>query len=375
MRFHIFVVQDAFLNKARMSYAVSLFWILFHMSVSAGDTGSHSRTESLKQDASPVRDESQPGAGTYDKWKHLHLGEYDVLPQNRGLAARHYPASNENRIDLFREYIKNIGGGYVGVGTDQNFTFIAWARSEYAYLMDFDPVVVGINRIHLHFIEISPDYPAFRNLWIGKDKKASLKIIQDHFRKDPDYKTIIKAYHVATGQWSPVRSRLKMLENLVRTHQLNTFVNQPEDYEYIRTLVKQGRIRAVPGDLRGAKTFMSINSAARNLEVPIRVLYLSNAEDYFKSYSGEFRKNILDMPVDETGLLIRTRSVGARKMGFPEGELIPDKPYHYNIQPLRNMQEWMRNDSTRRITMILNRRTVVVRGLSVVDCPPAGCRD
>jgi len=319
-----------------------------------------------------VNNDAKIHADITNKWTSLKPFEFDTLPQKRGLTAPHYPSSNENRIDLFYDSIKNLGGGYVGVGTDQNFTFIAWARSEYAYLMDFDPVVVAINRIHLHFIDISPDYTSFRNLWIRKDKRASLKIIRDHFQKDPDYTTILKAYYIATGtrSWSPVPERLRTLERLTRTYPLKTFVNQPADYEYIRTLVKQGRIRAVPGNLNGIKTFTGINNAARDLGVPIRILYTSNAEDYFRSYSKEFRMNISDMPVDETGLLIRTCSVGARRMGFPEGELIPAKPYHYNIQPLQNMQEWMKTISIRRVTDILKKRTAVSRGLSMVKSLP-----
>jgi hypothetical protein len=320
----------------------------------------------------PVNADVKITADITDKWASLLPLEFDILPKNRGLTAPHYPSSNENRIDLFYDSIKNLGGGYVGVGTDQNFTFIAWARSEYAYLMDFDPVVVGINRIHLHFIDISPDYKTFRNLWIPKDKRTSLKIIRDRFQKDPDYTTILKAYYIATGTrtWSPVPERLRTLERLTRRHTLKTFVDQPADYDYIRTLVKQGRIRAVPGNLNGTKTLMSINDAVRSLGVPIRVLYTSNAEDYFRSYTKEFRQNICDIPVDEKGILIRTCSVRAKYMGFPEGELIPAKPYHYNVQPLKNMQEWMKIDSIRRVTDLLSKRTSVSRGLSMLKALP-----
>lgn len=387
---------------SRLLSVVFIIWISFDFSAPAGEMGSPDRSGPLERqdshDRASGRDVPEiPGgsesiertkktestestekierADLSEKWNGLKLREYDVLPKNRGLSAPHYPASNENRIDLFYEHIKNLGGGYVGVGTDQNFTFIAWARSEYAYLMDFDPVVVCINRIHLHFIDVSPDYPAFRKLWIPKDTSAPLKLIQSHFRNDPDYRKILEAYHIATGQWAPVPWRLRTLEALTSKHSLETFVNRKDDYDYIRALVKKGRIHAVPGNLNGLKTFMNINRAARNLNIPIRVLYTSNAEDYFKSYSKEFRRNILDMPVDDKGLVVRTCSVGAKKMGFPEGELIPEKPYHYNIQPLKNMQGWMLLDSVQRVMTILGERTALKRGISVVDRLPADRKD
>jgi hypothetical protein len=62
-------------------------------------------------------------------------------------------------------------------------------------------------------------------------------------------------------------------------------------------------------------------------------------------------------------------------MGFPEGELIPETPYHYNIQPLKNMQGWMLLDSVKRVMTILGERTALKRGISVVDRLPADRKD
>ena len=55
--------------------------------------------------------------------------EFDTLPENRGLHRKHYPISNEARIDLYMDQIRDVGGGLVGVGTDQNLCFVAWAKS------------------------------------------------------------------------------------------------------------------------------------------------------------------------------------------------------------------------------------------------------
>ena len=55
----------------------------------------------------------------------FQLSKFDTLPEDTNLHADHYPASNERRIDLFRSHLNGLGGGYVGVGTDQNLTFVA----------------------------------------------------------------------------------------------------------------------------------------------------------------------------------------------------------------------------------------------------------
>ena len=45
---------------------------------------------------------------------------------------------NEDHLDLFRPAVKDKGGLYIGVGTDQNYLLGAWARAEALVLMDFD---------------------------------------------------------------------------------------------------------------------------------------------------------------------------------------------------------------------------------------------
>ena len=304
-------------------------------------------------------------------WNPLELSAVDRLPEKRGLTALHYASSNENRIDLFRKHIENLGGGYVGVGTDQNLTLIAWARSEYAYLMDFDPVVVGVNRIHLFFLEIAPDPETFRALWMTRRATAT-KLVRERFKDDPDYRTIMKAWDVATTTWKPVPSRFRRLRKLERRFGLKHFLNDERDFLYLKNLVAADRIIAVPGDLRGDTTLRGISRVARGLDVPVRVLYVSNAEDYFKEFGRGYRANILDLPVDRRSLIVRTCSIKGKALGAPVGELIPKKPFHYNIQPLLNMQEWMYRGISGGIFALLSRhRTMIGKGISVVQRRPA----
>ena len=60
---------------------------------------------------------------------------------------RHYVTSNEGHLDLFYPTLKNLGGGYAGVGTDQAYLFIGWQRPTLAWLTDYDPVVGSVHHI------------------------------------------------------------------------------------------------------------------------------------------------------------------------------------------------------------------------------------
>src|SRR5688500_16308575 len=62
-----------------------------------------------------------------------------------------YVHTSEGYLHVFRPYIEPLGGAYVGIGSDQGLTLAAWARSERAWLMDYDPPVVHMNRIERAF--------------------------------------------------------------------------------------------------------------------------------------------------------------------------------------------------------------------------------
>jgi len=293
----------------------------------------------------------------------------DDAPETRGLRVEHYPASNERRIDLFAPRVANLGGIYIGVGTDQNLTFIAWAKSRYAYLMDFDPVVVGVNKIHLYFISISPTYEEYRNLWSPRNRVTSLELVKTHFADDPDLPILLESWKIAHRPHSGVPERLRELNYMTWKFKFRSFHNVKEDYDYIRTMIAEKRIIAVMGDLTADRSMRSIAEAARSLDLPVRLLYMSNAEEYFR-YPEEFRKNILALPTDEKGLIIRTATSGAKKLGYPDGEKYEEIPFHYNIQTIENMKKWMGFRHYLSVLALLYSRTDIMKGFSKLEKTP-----
>ncbi|MCB1327620.1 MAG: hypothetical protein H7A21_08170 [Spirochaetales bacterium] len=307
---------------------------------------------------------------------HFRVQEVDPTPEVRGLRNDHYPASNEMRIDLFRPYVENLGGAYMGVGTDQNLTFIAWARSDYAWLIDFDPVAVYVNRIHLFFISVSPTYQDFRALWDRGNRTRSWQLLEATFGASEDFNRYREAWQVAHRGSSDVPERLNDLDRMARNFGLRTFSNDPADYEYLRWMILNDRIQAIPGDLKGQTSILNISRAARAMFLPIRLVYFSNAEEYMR-YPDALKQNIRLLPVDERSLAIRTCSVGARGfLGFPEGEKFPSDPLHYNLQPLAALQEWMRVPGPFQVVEMLVGHRRLQPGLSIqenlppVELPP-----
>lgn len=298
----------------------------------------------------------------------------DEIKQKAKLFADHYPSSNERRIDLFRSHLEGIGGAYVGVGTDQNFTFIAWARSPVAYLMDFDSVIVYVNRLHFLFLRESTDYATFKKYWSRANRRETAELIRQRLGNAPDYEQYLQAYEVAMRGFSGVPDRLQELEWMTAHFGFRSFHNDDGDYQFIRQMVLDGRIQAVLGDMNGETTFREISKSAERLNIPIRLVYLSNAEEYFR-YPQSFRLTIQNLYTDDKGMIIRTVTSGAKEFGYPEGEkFVETHPFHYNLQNIKKMAVWMR-DAPHPLWVydMLKKRTDLQRGFSILHQDPYEC--
>jgi hypothetical protein len=104
-----------------------------------------------------------------------------------------------------------------------------------------------------------------------------------------------------------------------------TWLGDPAAYSYIRAMVQGGRVMAVQGDLNGTVALRSIGDTARALGLPVRVVYTSNAEGFFR-YTQAFKDNLSSLPHDEKTVVLRTYKRG---MYAPEGDL-----WHYNLHKM-----------------------------------------
>ena len=104
------------------------------------------------------------------------------------------------------------------------------------------------------------------------------------------------------------------------------------------------RTVVLPGSRKGALVVMAagIADAARRMGVPVRIIYFSNAEEYFKAYTPAFRNNVTALPADEKSLVLRTVSVQKRLYPWsPDSEHSTDRGFHYNIMGAKLFQDGM----------------------------------
>lgn len=242
----------------------------------------------------------------------------DEKPYNVRL---HFLKSNERRHDLFFSSLRGLGGGYLGVGADQNYTLAAIARAELVWLVDIDGDVVQWHKIYAALIPIAATPAELLTLLGG--------------RRDAEVKSAL------TARWGDegaklfptfLRYRGYLLAHLGGERQVMlrgrpvTWVSDPALYQHVRGLMQARRVIPRVGDLHGEATLLGIAQAARQAGTTLRTVYLSNAEQWFR-YSPQFQRNMLALPHEPRTLVLRTLARG--ELPTPDGDR-----WHFSVQTL-----------------------------------------
>jgi len=249
--------------------------------------------------------------------------------------------TNEDRLEIYEPHIRGIGGGYFGVGSIQNFTLAAWARSEYIWLMDFTRIVVAANKIHIAFLKRLKTPDEHKLMW---NKKKSVveadKIIDEEFKGSDELAFIKESYRKASPY---LQITFGFIEKLSKKRPYTYWLNNQEQYDYLKKLALENRIRALRGNLNGDVTVNGIADAAKKMGVPIRILYYSNAEEYFRGYKEPFKKSFSAIPVDEKSFVVRTISFNKGKFRWAaDSDLSTDRGFHYSLHPAQHFQEQLK---------------------------------
>ena len=294
-------------------------------------------------DADRVPVPSEPAALTEEEKTILFSSPEDEPPPMR-VDERHYLHSNENAHELFFPYLGRHGGGYIGVGADQNFTLIAEGRPQLAWIIDYDRVVILLHRIHRAFILESPAPEGFLGLWDPKNEQEALAAIRKHEKGNPSLGEIEALYTKSRGK---LHAYFQIIIRKKKGERPVTWLSDPQAYAFIRDMHRLSRIRAMVGNLLGDKAMKGIGAAARELGVTIRALYLTNVEEFIH-YDKNFIEGIESLPFDPDSVILRTVCAD---QGFEKG----DYKWHYNIQAVESFKKFLPT-GIEKIQKILGRR-------------------
>jgi len=288
-------------------------------------------------EAEPAPEQAPPEDGlprlTEDQRATLLAGEEDPPFE----VEIHYIQSNETRHDLYFPYIEGIGGAYIGVGSDQGFTMAAAAKSELMFTMDIDSRVVELHKMYEVLIPEAESPRALVDAFSEANEEATKARLTEAFSADlseRDLKRLLTGFRV--GRETVFRHLERVLKRTVDDQPVS-WLSDEEMFAHIQDLYRKGRVRVMVGNLAGGKSMRTAAAAAEALGYKVGVLYMSNAEEYFK-YTDDFRANIAAMPTDDSSMVLRT--IYSKK--WVHADL-----WAYQVQPLTDLKTRMEDKKNR----------------------------
>jgi hypothetical protein len=257
----------------------------------------------------------------------------------------HYVQTNERRHDVWFPYLADKRGIYVGVAADQNYTLIGVAKSEFVFLMDLDWRVTELHRAYEVLIEASEDAKTLHQRFHEDNADASVELIEQGLRgkvDDAHLKQIVMSWR---GARETVYRHLAKVIDRNEAGAATSWLSNPEYYAHIRKLYQSDRVRFLVGDLTGAQTLPTIATAAKGLGLPVTVVYLSNAEEYY-DYTTQYRQNIKALPTNENSIVLRT--IYSKKW------VHADSLWNYQVQPLADYKARLDDPKLTRRTRMLD---------------------
>lgn len=237
----------------------------------------------------------------------------------------HFVVSNENHPDRFRSAVAGLGGMYIGVGAEPGYLFAGWARSELVVMMDFDGVIADVHAMYQALLLTAPDPDTLLDMWAPRNEARARSVILQHVG-EARWAGLKRYHHFASKM---IHARLRFLKSRMEHRQIPTFLTSQAEYDHIVAMVRAGRVHALRGDLTGEHTMRALGTLARDLGLSVRVLYTSNAEEYFH-YSRALKDNVRGLPIDDRAVLLRTSYVARGDDGFA-----------YVVQPTKDFVAWL----------------------------------
>src|SRR5262245_33469984 len=262
--------------------------------------------------------------------------------------------SNEvSYMDILPDLTRIVkpGGAYLGVGPEQNLTYVAAIKPKVAFILDIRRQNMLELLMYKVLFEMSPNREEFVSRLFSRQKPVSLAANSsaeqlfkafDQMKGDPDlYKQTLQAMKDRLKQrgFKPVgddeekidyvfnvflRGGPRMDYTFASASPNNglpsyynlmvatdgrgknwAYLDTEERYEYVRQLQQKNLIIPLVADFGGTRTIKEIAKYLKEHGSTVSVFYISNVEDYLETTWNNYRANLAALPSDESSLLIR----------------------------------------------------------------------
>ncbi len=265
--------------------------------------------------------------------------------------------SNEIRYqDVIPQLVRSAspGGVYLGVGPEQNFTYLAALRPRLAFILDLRRGNVDLHLMYKALFELSVDRADFVSRLLSRRRPAGLTVKStaaeifnafagvepnDRFSTETlaairnqlvtvhrfplsgdDLMRIESIYHVffLSGtkiQYSPYGSfggtvqptYADLMAATDQAGQARSYLASEPDFALVRDLERRNAVVPIVGDFAGPQALRAVGSYARKRRATIAAFYVSNVEEYLRQDRTwqAFCANVATLPIDAGSSFIR----------------------------------------------------------------------
>ena len=275
--------------------------------------------------------------------------------------------SNEREIGQIFTMLRERGtkgGVYMGVGPEQNLTYIAAIRPQMAFIVDIRRQAVMQHLMFKAIFEMAPDRAEFISILFSKRRPPGLD-------SSTTIQNIWEAYWHVQSDSAMLRTNYpRIVDLLTRTHgfrftppeidQLKwvfdaffmygptistrsgsgggggsqtsfadltgysnddsgtprSFLSTEENYAYVKDLHARNLVVPVSGDFAGPRAIRAIGAWLKDRGGVVSAFYVSNVEQYLfrEGKGGAFYANVATLPLNDESVFIRPYSL--RRFGF-----------------------------------------------------------
>ena len=251
------------------------------------------------------------------------------------------------------------GGVYLGVGPEQNLSYIASIRPKMAVLFDIRRQAMVQHQIFKAIFELSPDRADFIQMLFAKPRPAKLDStteiramwdaywylptdtamarknytrIVDHLTKShgftfTEYEAqMMKNVYDAFIAYGPVittnggqnggRGPTNTFADMTgysydAAGKPQSFLSTEDNYRYVRNLHLNNLILTVTGDFGGPKAIRAVADYLKARNLTVSAFYVSNVEQYLfmDGKANAFYANVATLPIDDKSVFIRPYSM------------------------------------------------------------------
>ena len=265
---------------------------------------------------------------------------------------------------LLPEFLPQVkpGGVYLGVGPEQNFTYIVAMKAKVAFITDIRRENLHLMLMYKALFELSKDRAEFISLLFTKARPsqltaastireimgaywdtpsgdeaayaANLQAIQRHLTKtralplpqsDVDgvaqvyrafyyygpamnYSASLSLTNIGAGNAATYRDLMTQAD---ANGQFLTFLGSEESFKYLKDLEANNLIVPVVGNFSGPKAIRGIGEYLSARGVTVSAFYVSTVEPYLKRDGSfpTFCENVATLPMDDASVFIRPGNV------------------------------------------------------------------